>query len=266
MATIFPASNAEAYQQQMGRWSRRLAVGFIDFAAIGNPGSILDVGCGTGSLTFVLAERFPHARLTGIDFSQSYVDYARAHAPNRDMTFEQGDAAALPYPDQVFDNALSLLVLNFIPEAEKAVREMARVTKFGGIVAAVVWDFRGGVPYQRMLFDTAAVLDPQNGDATRAKIFSTPLSGPGELAATWKNIGLRDVAETSLTVRMEFQSFADYWEPFLGGQGITGAYVKGLTGDKRALIERHVRLAYLSGGEDGFRSFASTAWAVRGIC
>src|SRR5271168_425646 len=116
-----------------------------------------------------------------------------------------------------------------------------------------------------MLFDTAAVLDPQHGDATRAKVFSTPLTGLGELAATWKKIGLRDVAETSLTVRMEFQSFADYWEPFLGGQGITGAYVKGLTDDKRALIERHVRLAYLAGAEDGPRSFASTAWAVRGI-
>ncbi|MGZ5853322.1 MAG: class I SAM-dependent methyltransferase [Xanthobacteraceae bacterium] len=265
MATIFTANNAEVYQQHMGRWSKRLAVGFTEFAAVGNPGSILDVGCGTGSLTFLLAERFPHARLTGIDFSQSYVDFARTHTRDRHISFEQGDAAAMRYPDQAFDNALSLLVLNFIPEAEKAAREMARVTKVGGVVAAAVWDFRGGMPYQRMLFDTAAVLDPQGGETTRTKILSTPLTGPGELAATWKKIGLRDVAETSLTIRMEFQSFADYWEPFLGGQGLTGSYVKGLSDEKRTLIECHVRLAYLGGAEDGPRSFASTAWAVRGI-
>lgn len=142
---------------------------------------------------------------------------------------------------------------------------MVRVTKRYGVVAAAVWDFRGGVPYQRMLLDTAAALDPQDAEPVRAEIFSTPLTGPDELAATWKNIGLREITQVSLTTRMEFQSFADYWEPFLGGQGITGAYVKGLNDEKRSLIERYVRLAYLGGGEDGPRSFASTAWAVRGV-
>ena len=145
MVTIFAANNAEVYQQHMGRWSRRLAVGFTEFAAIGNPGSILDVGCGTGSLTFQLAERFPHALLTGIDFSQSYIDFARAYALDRHISFEQGDAAAMRYPDQAFDSALSLLVLNFVPEAEKAAREMARVTKGGGVVAAALWLLRCGI-------------------------------------------------------------------------------------------------------------------------
>lgn len=265
MVSIFTANNADAYQQHMGRWSRRLAVGLVDFAAIDEPGSILDVGCGTGSLTYELADRLPRARLTGLDFSENFVGYARAHAPDGDITFVQGDAAALPYADQSFDHALSLLVLNFIPDHEKAVAEIARVTRVGGVIAAAVWDFRGGVPYQRMLFDTAAVLDPGNGDTTRAKIFSMPLSGPGDLATAWRKVGLRDVTETSLTIRMEFESFADYWKPFLGGQNSTGAYVKGLSDEMRTRIEHHVRLAYLAGGEDGFRSFASTAWAVRGI-
>jgi SAM-dependent methyltransferase len=264
MSTIFVGNNAETYQQHMGRWSRRLAIIFTDFAAISTPNSILDVGCGTGSLTFALAERFPGAKITGIDFSQAYVDYARRCAPTDRIKFDQGDAAALPYSDQEFDCTLSLLVLNFIPNAEKAAHEMARVTKRGGVVAAAVWDFRGGVPYQRLLFDTAVALDP-NAQAVRAKIFSTPLTGPGELAATWKRIGLTDITQVSLTIRMEFQSFADYWEPFLGGQGMSGAYVKGLTDEKRSLIEHYVRLAYLCGGEDGPRSFASTAWAVRGV-
>ena len=265
MSTIFTANNAEVYQQHMGRWSQRLAIIFTDFAAVREPNSIIDVGSGTGSLTFALANRFPAAEITGIDYSQTYVDFARAQTPTDHIKFEQGDAAALPYSDHEFDCALSLLVLNFVPDAEKAAHEMARVTKRGGVVAAAVWDFRGGVPYQRMLFDTAAALDPENAQAVRTKVFSTPLTGPGELAATWKKIGLREITQASLTIRMEFQSFADYWEPFLGGQGITGAYVKGLNGEKRSLIERYVRLAYLCGGEDGPRSFASTAWAVRGL-
>jgi SAM-dependent methyltransferase len=265
LATIFTANNAEVYQQHMGRWSQRLAIIFTDFAAVERPNSILDVGCGTGSLTLTLSKHFPGAKITGIDFSKAYVDFARTQTADDRIKFEQGDAAALPYSDQEFDCALSLLVLNFVPEAEKAAREMARVTKRDGVVAAAVWDFRGGVPYQRMLVDTAAALDPDNAQAVRVKIFSTPLTGPGELAATWKKIGLREITQTSLTIRMEFQSFADYWEPFLGGQGITGAYVKGLSGEKRSLIERHVRLAYLCGDQDGPRSFASTAWAVRGL-
>lgn len=249
----------------MGRWSQRLAIIFTDFAAVGKPNSILDVGCGTGSLTFALAKDFPSAKITGVDFSQAYVDFARAQTRDNRINFEQGDAAALSYSDQEFDSALSLLVLNFIPDAKKAAHEMARVTKRGGVVAAAVWDFRGGMPFQRMLFDTAVALDPENAQAVRTKLFSTPLTGPGELAAAWKKIGLREITQVSLTIRMEFQSFADYWEPFLGGQGVTGAYVKGLNGEKRSLIERYVRLAYLCGGEDGPRSFASTAWAVRGL-
>ena len=143
------------------------------------------------------------------------------------------------------------LVLNFVPDAERAAGEMARVTKPGGVVAACVWDFRGGLTFLRVLGDTAAALDP-GGVAFRAKQFSAPFTGPGELAAAWTRLGLGEVEQAALTIRMEFASFADYWEPWLGGQGTVGAYVAGLD-------------AYLAGGEDGPRSFAATAWAVRGV-
>ena len=135
MSTIFIANNAEVYQQHMGRWSQHLAIIFTDFAAVVRPKSILDVGCGTGSLTLTLGKHFPGAKITGIDFSQAYVDFSRTQAPDDRIKFEQGDAASLPYSDHEFDCALSLLVLNFIPDAEKAAHEMARVTKRGGVVA-----------------------------------------------------------------------------------------------------------------------------------
>ena len=265
MPSIYAANDPGVYERSMGRWSRRLAGRFLDFAAIGGAAEVLDVGCGTGSLTFALADAAPGARITGMDHSRAYVDHARSRAPDMGrLMFEQGDAAALPYRDGAFDAALSLLVLNFVPDAERAAGEMARVTKPGGVVAACVWDFRGGLTFLRVLADTAAALDP-GGVAFRAKQFSAPFTGPGELAAAWTRLGLGEVEQAALTIRMEFVSFADYWEPWLGGQGTVGAYVAGLDEATRARIERHLRLAYLAGGEDGPRSFAATAWAVRGV-
>ena len=183
MPSIYAATDPAAYERSMGRWSRRLAGPFLDFAAIGGAVEVLDVGCGTGSLTFALADAAPGARIVGIDHSQAYVDHARSRAPDGGrLKFEQGDAAALPYGDQAFDAALSLLVLNFVPDAERAAGELARATRPGGVVAACVWDFRGGLTFLRVLADTVAALDP-GGEAFRARQFSAPFTGPGELKA-----------------------------------------------------------------------------------
>jgi SAM-dependent methyltransferase len=258
---VYVAADPATYERQMGRWSSRLAASFIDFAQIGAAASILDVGCGTGSLAFALARAAPRARITGVDLSEAFVAHARSRTSDTRLTFEQGDAAALSHGDGTFDAVLSLLVLNFVPEA---VREMARIAKPGGTVAAAVWDVRGGLTFLRVLLDTAALLDP-DGEAFRARMCSFPLTAPGELGAAWAEAGLQEVEETSLTIRMEFGSFADYWEPWLGGQGTVGAYVASRTAEQRELIARHLRLAYLAAGEDGPRSFAATAWAVRGI-
>ena len=178
MPSIYTANDPSVYERSMGRWSRRLAGPFIDFAAIGGAAKIADIGCGTGSLTFTLTDIAPGAEIVGIDYSQAYVDHAQSKAPDgARLTFEQGDAAALPYADQAFDAALSLLVLNFVPDAERAANEMARVTGPGGVVAACVWDFRGGLTFLRVFADTAAALDP-DGEAFRARQFSAPFTAP----------------------------------------------------------------------------------------
>ncbi len=265
MASIYKADDPAAYERAMGRWSRLLAVPFLDFAAPGpDAARVLDVGCGTGNLAFAAAGRLPGAAVTGLDHAEAYVGHARSRAADARLRFEQGDAAALPYEDASFDATLSLLVLNFVPDALRAAREMARVTRPGGVVAAAVWDLRGGLTSLRAFLDTAAPLD-EGAAALRARQFSGPFTGPGEFGAAWRAMGLRAVAETSLTIRMAFASFDDYWRPWLGGQGTIGAYVTGLAAERRALVERHVRLAYLAGGEDGPRSFAATAWTVRGV-
>ncbi len=262
--STYSAGNAEVYERMMGRWSRRLAAPFLSFVAIGEPAQVLDVGCGTGSLTRALAEALPGATITGIDLSAAFIEHARRQASHARLDFREADATALPFDDRQFGATLSLLVLNFVPDFEQAAREMARVTRPGGVVAAAVWDFAGGFTSYRMLLDTIGALDPE-GAQLRAKVLGAPLTTPGELADLWTRVGLRAVEKSSLTMRFEFRSFADYWEPYLGGQGSAGPYLAGLDAKKKALIERHVRLAYLAGREDGPRSYAATAWVVRGV-
>jgi ubiquinone/menaquinone biosynthesis C-methylase UbiE len=263
--SIYKADDALGYGQSMGRWSALLAPLFIEFANVNRADRFLDVGCGTGSLTFALAKTFQRASIVGMDYSQVFVDHAAASVKDAtNVCFEQGDAAALRYDNEVFDATLSLLVLNFVPDAEQAAREMRRVTRKGCVVAAAVWDFKGGLTFLRVMADTAAALD-ESGEQFRAKQFSAPFTGPGELARVWTAMGMKEVAQTSLTIRMEFASFADYWTPWLKGQGTVGAYISGLDAAKRNRLEKHVRSAFLAGAEDGPRSFTATAWAVRGI-
>jgi len=247
----------------MGRWSRRLAPLFLDFADLGGGRRILDLGCGTGSLTRALAGRFD-SRVVGLDFSEAYVDHARRRIADPRIELQVGDACAMPFPDSSFDHVLSMLVLPFVPNTAGAVAEMRRVARPGAVVAAASWDSRGGWVAQRMFLDTAAVLDP-GANALRARNCTRPTMRPGELAAAWQEAGLLDIRETALTIRMEYADFEDYWAPYLGRQGPAADYVAGLDAQVAARLREHVRLAYLDGEPDGPRSYAATAWAVRGI-
>jgi ubiquinone/menaquinone biosynthesis C-methylase UbiE len=133
MPSIYAANDGTVYEKSMGRWSRRLAMPFIKFSEIsGSLQSVLDVGCGTGSLAFALGEVAPTARITGLDYSQAFVDYARSQVNSDRFSFDQGDAMSLPYEAATFDAAMSLLVLGFLSEPARAVREMVRVTRPGG--------------------------------------------------------------------------------------------------------------------------------------
>lgn len=263
-SSTFTATDGDAYEQQMGRWSRRLAEPFLDFIGPIGEGPILDVGCGTGHLTFAAASRLQTGRIHGLDFSEAYIEHARRRTDDPRIEFRVGDACAMPFPSGSFDQVLSLLVLHFVPRAPAAVAEMRRVARPGGVVAAAVWDSRGGFVAQRIFLDTAAALDP-SADALRARSFTRPMTRPGNLATAWKAAGLRDIRETALTIRMEFADFDDFWAPYLGGQGPGADYVESLDATARERLREQVCRAYLDGEPDGPRSYASTAWAVRGV-
>jgi ubiquinone/menaquinone biosynthesis C-methylase UbiE len=259
----FYRAAATATSSRWGVGARRLAPQFVDFAAIASAACVLDVGCGTGSLSFCLAEDLEILGVQGIDASPEYIAYARRKNDDARLTFQIGDACTLPFPDASFDHALSMLVLQFIPRAELAVREMRRVTRRGGTVAAATWDSRGGLVAQRIILDTAAVLDP-NGNEFRARTCTRPMSRPGDLARAWREAGLVDVVLDMLTIRMEFASFADFWAPAEGRDGPIADYVSTLGPDMRAELRDMVQQAYFDGDVDGVRSYAATAWVVKG--
>ncbi len=264
MSSKFHAKSAAAYEKLMGRWSRRLARPFLDFAGLEDGDRVLDVGCGTGSLTFTIPEIADVSRLEAIDYSEEYVAAARQRNTDPRIGLQRADACALPFPDAAFDRSLALLVLHFVPETEQAVAEMSRVVRPGGVVAAAVWDSYGGMPNQRMFWDTAAALDPSAVSA-RAESYFKPMTRPGEMPALWGKIGLADVMETALTIRMDFLCFDDYWEPIAQGEGPFGKYMGALDESRRAALERALRAAYEANEPDGPRSFAAVAWACRGI-
>jgi|ERR1700674_5640377 len=258
------ATDGAAYETFLGRWTQRLAEPFLDFADLPDTGDLLDVGCGTGSLACAMAARSPGRHVAGIDIAEPYISYARSRASGPQPVFAVADAASLPYGTAQFAAAMAQLSLNFVPAPDIALREMRRVTHSGGVVAAAGWDFRGGLVYQRLFWDTAAGIDPAAG-AARDRLFSAPLALPDGLPALFENAGFVRIERSSITIRMDYANFDDYWRPVFGGQGPVGAYAAGLGAELRSRIEGAVRIAFCCGAPDGPRSMTATAWAVRGV-
>ena len=224
VSSTFTAGSGAGYDRIMGRWSARLAEPFLDFSGFTDGEDVLDAGCGTGSLTFALSRRIEAGNITGIDFSPIYVEYANQINRDPRIAFKAGDICALPFTDRSFDRVLSLLVLHFVPQTERATAELRRVARPGATVAAAVWDVRGGYVANRIFYDTAAAID-EEGDRRRARNYTRPMTRPGELTAAWRAAGFTNIRETALSIRMEFSAFDDFWTPLAGKDGPGAEYV-----------------------------------------
>ena len=262
--STFQTSSGDRYELRMGRHSRSLAPLLVAFAATSAEGKALDVGCGTGNLAVELAKNPNLTSIEAFDFSPAYIAYAKTRGADPRINFQTADACAIPFNDGSFDLTLSMLVLAFIPEPQRAVREMVRVTKPGGTVAACMWDLRGGLVYGRMFWDTAAAIDPNALDL-RGKSLSRPITRQGGIAGELEAAGLRNVQETALTIAMTFADFKDFWAPFEGQEGSFAAYVAGLDTAQKERFKSALCLAYLDGSSDGPRTYFASAWAASGV-
>jgi SAM-dependent methyltransferase len=255
-------SGGEAYERFMGRWSREMAPLLVTFAGVRDGDAVLDVGSGTGALTMAIATAAPSSRIVGIDPAAPYVAFARTRHPGDRVRFEVGDAQQLRFADRSFDRTLSLLVLNFIPDRSRALREMIRVTRPGGTVASAVWDYTEGMEMLRVFWDEAVSLNPA---AAARDERNMPLSRTGELGSLWREHRLRVVSEEALTIQTRFSSFDDYWLPFVEKQGPAGDYVAGLAATGREALRVRLRTRLLGDGPDRPILLHARAWAVRGI-
>jgi SAM-dependent methyltransferase len=250
---------AEAYERQRGRSSKILAPLFVDF--VGVQGEVLDVGCGTGALTFAIAKNKSVSKIIGVDLSEGFLAYARTKSDDPRITFKLGDAQSLPFPDACFDSCLALLVMSFIPDAPKAAREMRRITRPGGVVATAMWDNTGGNDLNQSLWDAAIPLDakaPQDKD--RPGSYGTA----EQLSSLWASAGLINIEVKNIAFRCGFDSFDDFWLPLTEGQGPMGAYLARLSQDHRAVLRKRLRQNLFGNRPDGPFSLNAKAWAVRG--
>ncbi len=255
-------ANADAYERFMGRWSRLVAPQLVDFAGVPDGGKLLDVGSGTGALAFALAEQKPQVSVRGIDPSGEYVEYANSRNPFPGrVTFEMGDAQQLRFAGAAFDGSLSLLVFNFIPDAGKALRELCRVTKPGGKISAAVWDYGEAMRMLRAFWDAAVSIDSK---AERLDERHMPLCRAGELAGLWRRGGLQNIREQPLMITMKFQSFADYWDAFLLGQGPAGAYVATLRPGEVGALRAAVKNRVSPSAEGTPFTLSARVWSVCG--
>ena len=252
---------AEAYERDIGRWSKQLAPLFVEFVGIDNGHRVLDVGCGTGSLGWMIARMTEASDIVGIDPSAGFLDYARSHYSDPRVTFELGDAQRLAFPNAAFDRCVGLLVMRHIPDAIKATSEMRRVTRSGGVLATAMWDSGGGHELNQCLWDAAAALDRH----AKLPVDSESYGSPAELRALWLGAHLTNLSLKEISFPCAFSSFHELWtRRFIEGQGVTAAYVKGLSEDHRTALRERLRQNLFGNRTEGPFTLNAKAWAIRG--
>jgi SAM-dependent methyltransferase len=222
----------------------------------------LDVGCGTGALAETILALAAPSEVVGIDPSSAFVAFARDRVNDPRVRFDVGDAQALQAASATFDAVVTGLVLNFVSEPDRAVSEMARVARPGGVVAAYVWDYAEGMQMMRYFWDAAAALDPRARELDEGRRFT--LCKPEPLTDLFQTAGLEKAEVCAIDVPTLFRDFDDYWSPFLGGQAPAPGYAMSMSEERRAVLRERIR-ASLPTNSEGEHHLIARAWAVRGV-
>ncbi|HAV77570.1 MAG TPA: SAM-dependent methyltransferase [Anaerolineae bacterium] len=250
------------YETFMGRWSTLVAQKFLAWMDVPAEKQWLDVGCGTGTLAKLIMDNYEPSGIIGVDSSREFVAHAQQRITNPSVRFMVGLAQSLDLETDSIDALVSGLVLNFVPEPEKAMAEMLRVTKPGGRIGIFLWDYADGMQMLRTFWDAAVELEPSAKVMDEGVRF--PLCEEGRLESFVKVSGLREVEASPIKAETHFQSFDDYWNPFLGGIGPAGTYAMSLDQNDRNRLEEKLRES-LPVNEDGSISLVAQAWAIKGI-
>jgi SAM-dependent methyltransferase len=253
--------SGNAYEPYVGRWSRLVAREFLGWLTMPPGDRWLDVGCGTGALAETILDLAAPRAVVGIDPSPAYIAFAHDRSNDPRVRFGVGDAQAIREASSTFGAVVSGLVLNFVPEPDRAVSEMVRVARPGGTVAAYVWDYAEGMQMMRYFWDTAAALDPRARGLDEGRRF--PLCKPEPLTDLFQRAGLEKVEVRAFDVPTVFRDFDDYWSPFLGGQAPAPGYAMSLSEERRAVLRERIR-ASLPTNSRGEHHLFARAWAVRG--
>lgn len=251
-------TSADAYDGHIGRYGSDLAVALISASGIRPGQRALDVGCGPGALTAALAELLGAERVAAVDPSEPFAEACASRVAG--VRVEVAAAEALPFDDGAFDATVSQLVVNFMSDAVAGVREMRRVTRPGGTVAAAVWDYAGKMTLLRGFWDAATALDPAAASLDEGRCM--PYRQPDELRRLWGDAGLQEVKTSAISVEARYSGFDDLWRPLETGVAPSGAYAAALPPERRAGLREEFRRR-LNVGDGPFR-LAARAWCVVG--
>ena len=246
----------DIYDRFIGRYGVPLGDAMLDFAGVRPGMRVLDVGCGSGALAGRAARLVGATNVAAVDPSEPFAEACRRRVPEADVRV--ASAESLPFDDATFDAVLAQLVINFMSDAPKGVSEMARVAMPGGVVAACVWDYRGGMRLLRAFWDSAKRLDSAAPDEGAFMSYATP----EELGELWIHAGVGDVSVSAREAEAEYDDFDDLWTPFLAGIGPAGAYTASLDPVGQSALRERFRAEL--GHPAGPFTLSAKAWCVQG--
>lgn len=251
--------DSESYERFMGSWSRAAAPAFLQWVAAPADGLWLDVGCGTGILVEKILETCGARAVVGVDPALAQIEHAARRSKSARARFQAADARALPFADRAFDVVASALAINFIPDKPRAVAEMRRVSRAGGIVAGFVWDFAAErSPSWPMRQGLRAI------GADVPAIPGTAASGLLPLRELFRQAGLAQIETRTFEVSVSFSDFDSFWLAQMPSYSPMTRAIDAMHAEQRSRLQQAVRdvLPVLPGGAPAYCARANAIKAI----